>query len=136
MGEYIVEKINLICVILCFDLVIFMMFGFIEVCFWVGYFYFGKFKNKIINEKLWKYVVKDYMLYFVVIKENMIVYDVICIIFLEDVSILFIINENNDFVGVCFRKDLFCVLMIGEDIYIMFISVNMIRMFYVLYLKE
>lgn len=70
------------------------------------------------------------------LRENIIVYDVICIIFLEDVSILFIINEDNDFVGVCLRKDLLRVLMIGVDIYIVFISVNMICMFNVIYLEE
>ena len=47
------------------------MSGFIEARPRVGYFYSGKSKNKIINEKLRKYVVKDYMSHPVVIKENM-----------------------------------------------------------------
>ena len=72
----------------------------------------------------------------VVIKENMTVYDAICTIFLEDVSTLFITNENNDFVGVCSRKDLLRASMIGEDIHTMPISVNMTRMPNVSYLKE
>ncbi len=57
------------------------MSGFIEARPRVGYFYSGKSKNKIINEKLRKYVVKDYMSHPVVIKENMTVYDAICTIF-------------------------------------------------------
>ena len=65
------------------------MSGFIEARPRVGYFYSGKSKNKIINEKLRKYVVKDYMSH-PVVKENMTVYDAICTIFLEDVSTLFI----------------------------------------------
>ena len=60
----------------------------------------------------------------------------ICTIFLEDVSTLFITNENNDFVGVCSRKDLLRASMIGEDIHTMPISVNMTRMPNVSYLKE
>ena len=112
------------------------MSGFIEARPRVGYFYSGKSKNKIINEKLRKYVVKDYMSHPVVIKENMTVYDAICTIFLEDVSTLFITNENNDFVGVCSRKDLLRASMIGEDIHTMPISVNMTRMPHVSYLKK
>ena len=46
------------------------MSGFIEARPRVGYFYSGKSKNKIINEKLRKYVVKDYMSHPVVIKET------------------------------------------------------------------
>ena len=42
--------------------------------------------------------------------------------FLEDVSTLFIINENNDFVGVCSRKDLLRASMI-EQIFIQYLSV-------------
>lgn len=43
--------------------------------------------------------------------------------FLEDVSTLFIINEDNDFVGVCSRKDLLRASMIGADIHTVPISV-------------
>ena len=56
--------------------------------------------------------------------------------FLEDVSTLFIINENNDFVGVCSRKDLLRASMIGADIHTVPISVNMTRMPNVTYLEE
>ena len=55
--------------------------------------------------------------------------------FLEDVSTLFI-NENNDFVGVCSRKDLLRASMIGADIHTVPISVNMTRMPNVTYLEE
>ena len=65
----------------------------------------------------------------VVLRENTTVYDAICtIFFLEDVGTLFIINENNDFVGVCSRKDLLRASMIGADIHTVPISVNMTRM--------
>lgn len=35
------------------DLVILIMLGFLEVCFWVGYYYLGKLKGKFFNEKFW-----------------------------------------------------------------------------------
>ena len=61
----------------------------------------------------------------------------ICLnLFLEDVSTLFIINEDNDFVGVCSRKDLLRASMIGADIHTVPISVNMTRMPNVTYLEE
>lgn len=112
------------------------MSGFIEARPRVGYYYSGKSKSKIINEQLRQYVVKDYMSQPVVIKEEMSVYDAICTIFLEDAGTLFITNNDNDFVGVCSRKDLLRASMIGEDIHTMPISVNMTRMPHVTYLEE
>ncbi len=73
----------------------------------------------------------------VVLRENTTVYDAICTIFLEDVStLLFIINEDNDFVGVCSRKDLLRASMIGAEYHKVPISVNMTRMPNVTYLEE
>ncbi len=101
----------------------------------VGYYYSGKSKGKFFNEKLRQFEVKDYMS-LVVLRESTTVYDAICTIFLEDVSTLFIINEDNDFVGVCSRKDLLRASMIGADIHTVPISVNMTRMPNVTYLEE
>lgn len=72
----------------------------------------------------------------VVVKGDMTVYDAICTIFLEDASTLFIVNNNNDFIGICSRKDLLRASMIGEDIHTMPISINMTRMPNVTYLEE
>ena len=55
---------------------------------------------------------------------------------LEDVSTLFITNENNDFVGVCSRKDSLRASMIARTYIQCLISVNMTRMPHVSYLKE
>ena len=111
------------------------MSGFIEARPRVGYYYSGKSKNKIINEQLRQYVVKDYMSQPVILKE-MSVYDAICTIFLEDAGTLFITNKDNDFIGVCSRKDLLRASMIGEDIHTMPISVNMTRMPHITFLEE
>ena len=45
-------------------------------------------------------------------------------------------NNNNDFIGICSRKDLLRASMIGEDIHTMPISINMTRMPNVTYLEE
>ena len=55
---------------------------------------------------------------------------------LEDAGTLFITNKDNDFIGVCSRKDLLRASMIGEDIHTMPISVNMTRMPHITFLEE
>ena len=112
------------------------MSGFLEARPRVGYFYSGKSKNKIFKDQLRQYDVKDYMSHPVVVTGDMTVYDVLCTIFLEDASTLFIVNNNNDFIGICSRKDLLRASMIGEDIHTMPISINMTRMPNVTYLEE
>ncbi|EHJ06859.1 hypothetical protein SS7213T_12312 [Staphylococcus simiae CCM 7213 = CCUG 51256] len=112
------------------------MSGFLEARPRVGYYYSGKSKDKLFNDKLRQFEVKDYMSHPVVLKESTTVYDAICTIFLEDVSTLFIINDNNDFIGVCSRKDLLRASMIGSDIHQLPISINMTRMPNVTFLEE
>ncbi|MCI2947640.1 helix-turn-helix transcriptional regulator [Staphylococcus caledonicus] len=135
-GEHIAEKLELTRATLRPDLAILTMSGFLEARPRVGYFYSGKSKNKLMSDQLRQYVVKDYMSPPVVVKEDMTVYDAICTIFLEDAGTLFIINDDNDFIGVCSRKDLLRASMIGEDIHTMPISVNMSRMPNLTYLTE
>ncbi|MCD9066315.1 helix-turn-helix transcriptional regulator [Staphylococcus pasteuri] len=135
-GEHIADQLNLTRATLRPDLAILTMSGFLEARPRVGYYYSGKSKNKIIHEQLRQYVVKDYMTQPVVVKEDMSVYDAICTIFLEDAGTLFITNKDNDFIGVCSRKDLLRASMIGNDIHTMPISVNMTRMPNLTYLEE
>lgn len=135
-GEHIADQLNLTRATLRPDLAILTMSGFLEARPRVGYYYSGKSKNKIIHEQLRQYVVKDYMSQPVVVKEDMSVYDAICTIFLEDAGTLFITNKDNDFIGVCSRKDLLRASMIGNDIHTMPISVNMTRMPNLTYLEE
>ncbi|MCD8803353.1 helix-turn-helix transcriptional regulator [Staphylococcus warneri] len=135
-GEHIADQLNLTRATLRPDLAILTMSGFLEARPRVGYYYSGKSKNKIIHEQLRQYVVKNYMSQPVVVKEDMSVYDAICTIFLEDAGTLFITNKDNDFIGVCSRKDLLRASMIGNDIHTMPISVNMTRMPNLTYLEE
>lgn len=127
-GEHIAERLDLTRATLRPDLAILTMSGILEARPRVGYYYTGKPKNKLISDQLKKYVVKDYLSQPVVVKNEMSVYDAICTIFLEDVSTLFVINEDGDFIGVCSRKDLLRASMIGDDIHSMPVNIVMTRM--------
>ncbi|RTX87589.1 transcriptional regulator [Staphylococcus pragensis] len=135
-GEHIAEKLQLTRATLRPDLAILTMSGFLEARPRVGYYYSGKSKNKILSDQLRQYIVKDYMSPPVIVKEDMSIYDAICTIFLEDTGTLFITNDNNDFIGVCSRKDLLRASMIGEDIHTMPVGVNMSRMPNLTFLEE
>lgn len=135
-GEKIAEQLSLTRATLRPDLAILTMSGFLEARPRVGYFYSGKSTNQLLTEKLRQYVVKDYQSLPIILKSDMSVYEAICTIFLEDVSTLFVVNQNYDFIGVCSRKDLLRASMIGEDIHTMPISVIMTRMPNLTYVKE
>lgn len=127
-GEHIAERLSLTRATLRPDLAILTMSGILEARPRVGYYYSGKPKNKLLADQLKQYIVKDYASHPVVVKNEMSVYDAICTIFLEDVSTLFVINSNGDFIGVCSRKDLLRASMIGEDIHTMPVNIIMTRM--------
>ncbi|SUM33264.1 putative DNA-binding protein [Staphylococcus gallinarum] len=127
-GEHIAERLNLTRATLRPDLAILTMSGIWKLDQEVGYYYSGKPKNKLIADELKQYIVKDYASHPVVVKNEMSIYDAICTLFLEDVSTLFVINKNGDFIGVCSRKDLLRASMIGEDIHTMPVDIIMTRM--------
>lgn len=127
-GEHIADRLSLTRATLRPDLAILTMSGILEARPRVGYYYSGKPQNKLIADELKQYVVKDYASHPVVVKSETSVYDAICTIFLEDVSTLFVINSNGDFMGVCSRKDLLRASMIGDDIHTMPVNIIMTRM--------
>ncbi|WP_245339610.1 helix-turn-helix transcriptional regulator [Staphylococcus sp. GDX8P102P-2] len=127
-GEHIADRLSLTRATLRPDLAILTMSGILEARPRVGYYYSGKPQNKLIADELKQYVVKDYASHPVVVKSETSVYDAICTIFLEDVSTLFVINSEGDFMGVCSRKDLLRASMIGDDIHTMPVNIIMTRM--------
>lgn len=127
-GEHIADRLSLTRATLRPDLAILTMSGILEARPRVGYYYSGKPQNKLIADELKQYVVKDYASHPVVVKSETSVYDAICTIFLEDVSTLFVINSDGDFMGVCSRKDLLRASMIGDDIHTMPVNIIMTRM--------
>ncbi|MCS4485549.1 helix-turn-helix transcriptional regulator [Staphylococcus americanisciuri] len=135
-GEKIAEQLNLTRATLRPDLAILTMSGFLEARPRVGYFYSGKSRSQFLTEPLKNLIVKDYQSHPVILKSDVTVYDAICSIFIEDVGTLFIVNEENNLVGVVSRKDLLRASMAGQDIHHMPVNIIMTRMPNIVLLKE
>ncbi|QDW98700.1 helix-turn-helix transcriptional regulator [Staphylococcus agnetis] len=135
-GEKIAEQLNLTRATLRPDLAILTMAGYLEARPRVGYFYSGKSSSQLLTEQLKHYIVKDYQSHPVILKSDVTVYDAICAIFIEDVGTLFIVNEDNDLVGVCSRKDLLRASMAGQDIHNIPVHIIMTRMPNIVLLEE
>ncbi|AKS67007.1 transcriptional regulator [Staphylococcus schleiferi] len=112
------------------------MAGYLEARPRVGYFYSGKSGSQLLTEQLKQYIVKDYQSHPVILKSDVTVYDAICSIFIEDVGTLFIVNNENELVGVCSRKDLLRASMAGQDIHTMPVNIIMTRMPNIVLLNE
>ncbi|MCE5152891.1 helix-turn-helix transcriptional regulator [Staphylococcus hyicus] len=135
-GEKIAEQLNLTRATLRPDLAILTMAGYLEARPRVGYFYSGKSSSQLLTEQLKHYIVKDYQSHPVILKSDVTVYDAICAIFIEDVGTLFIVNDDNDLVGVCSRKDLLRASMAGQDIHNIPVHIIMTRMPNIVLLEE
>lgn len=135
-GEKIADKLDLTRATLRPDLAILTMAGYLEARPRVGYFYSGKSSSQLLTEKFKHYLVKDYKSTPVILKSNVTVYEAICTIFLEDVGTLFIVNSDNDLIGVCSRKDLLRASMAGQDIHNIPVNVIMTRMPNIVLLKD
>nr|WP_289780507.1 helix-turn-helix transcriptional regulator [Staphylococcus hyicus] len=135
-GEKIAEQLNLTRATLRPDLAILTMAGYLEARPRVGYFYSGKSSSQLLTEQLKHYIVKDYQSHPVILKSDVTVYDAICTIFIEDVGTLFIVNDDNDLVGVCSRKDLLRASMAGQDIHNIPVHIIMTRMPNIVLLEE
>lgn len=94
----------------------------------VGYFYTGKTTMQAIGESIKNKRVKDYKSVPILVKENTSVYDAICTMFLEDVGTLFVVNEQNDLVGVVSRKDLLRSAIGKQNLEDVPVSIIMTRM--------
>ncbi|QLK86054.1 helix-turn-helix transcriptional regulator [Staphylococcus sp. 17KM0847] len=135
-GEKIAEQLSLTRATLRPDLAILTMAGYLEARPRVGYFYSGKSSSQVLTEQLKNHIVKDYQSHPVVLKSDVTVYEAICSIFIEDVGTLFIVNAENDLVGVVSRKDLLRASMAGQDIHNMPVNIIMTRMPNIVLLNE
>jgi CBS domain-containing protein len=127
-GEQIAEKLDLTRATLRPDLAILTMAGFLEARPRVGYFYTGKTGAQLISDKMKKMLVKDFQSIPVVVNENMSVYDAICMMFLEDVGTLFVVDKNSLLVGVLSRKDLLRASLGKQDLTTIPVNIIMTRM--------
>ncbi|WP_307340008.1 helix-turn-helix transcriptional regulator [Caldalkalibacillus uzonensis] len=127
-GESIAEKLNVTRATLRPDLAILTMAGILDARPRVGYFYTGKTTMQAIGESIKNKRVKDYKSVPILVKENTSVYDAICTMFLEDVGTLFVVNEQNDLVGVVSRKDLLRSAIGKQNLEDVPVSIIMTRM--------
>ena len=126
-GEAIADKIGLTRATLRPDLAVLSMCGLIDAKPKVGYFISNKKSNKDIFEKLSSIKVSDIKSLPVAVAESTSVYDCIVTLFLENVSTLFVI-ENDTLKGVVSRKDLLKASMSGGDLSAIPVGVVMTRM--------
>ncbi|GGB04654.1 transcriptional repressor CcpN [Macrococcus hajekii] len=127
-GEKIAEQLSLTRATLRPDLAILTMAGYLDARPRVGYFYTGKSSTQLLSASLKKFHVKDFQSLPAVIDESVSVYEAICKMFLDDAGTLFIVNQSNELVGVCSRKDLLRATMGGQDIHTTPVHVIMSRM--------
>lgn len=128
IGEKIAEKLSLTRATLRPDLAILTMAGFLDARPRVGYFYTGKTKSEFSTEKIKKYKIKEFCSEPVVVKEESSVNDAISTIFLDDVSTLFVVDENQCLVGVLSRKDLLRASLGSQNLNELPVHIIMTRM--------
>ncbi|MBU7593619.1 helix-turn-helix transcriptional regulator [Metabacillus halosaccharovorans] len=127
-GEQIADQLNLTRATLRPDLAILTMSGYLEARPRVGYYFTGKTNNHMLTEQLRKLQVKDYQSIPIVVSINVSVYDAICMMFLEDVGTLFVVDEQSNLVGVLSRKDLLRTSIGKQELTSIPVNIIMTRM--------
>ncbi|MCM3442089.1 helix-turn-helix transcriptional regulator [Metabacillus halosaccharovorans] len=127
-GEQIADQLNLTRATLRPDLAILTMSGYLEARPRVGYYFTGKTNNHMLTEQLRKLQVKDYQSIPIVVSINVSVYDAICMMFLEDVGTLFVVDEQSKLVGVLSRKDLLRTSIGKQELTSIPVNIIMTRM--------
>lgn len=127
-GEHIADRLNLTRATLRPDLAILTMAGFLDARPRVGYSYSGKKNSASLYESVEKLKVKDFYSLPVKVSENMTVYDAICHMFAEDVGTLFVVDDDNNLMGVLSRKDLLRTSIGSQDLNKIPVHIIMTRM--------
>ncbi|WP_034331807.1 helix-turn-helix transcriptional regulator [Bacillus sp. J37] len=127
-GEQIADQLNLTRATLRPDLAILTMSGYLEARPRVGYYFTGKTNTHMLTEQLRKLQVKDYQSIPIVVSINVSVYDAICMMFLEDVGTLFVVDEQSNLVGVLSRKDLLRTSIGKQELSSIPVNIIMTRM--------
>ena len=127
-GEQIAEQLNLTRATLRPDLAILTMSGYLEARPRVGYYFTGKTNTHLLTEQLRKLQVRDYQSIPIVVSINVSVYDAICMMFLEDVGTLFVVDDQSYLVGVLSRKDLLRTSIGKQELTSIPVNIIMTRM--------
>jgi len=126
-SEALAEKIGVTRAALRADLAVLTMIGTLDARPKVGYVYIGKTSNGLIHSNINKIKVSEIMSKPVTVSEDMMVYDAIVYLFLNDVGTLFIEN-NGVLTGAVSRKDFLKISIGGTDIHRVPVGVIMTRM--------
>ena len=126
-SEALAEKIGVTRAALRPDLAVLTMTGMLDARPKVGYVYKADNQGFIFNELVEDIKVKDIMSDPVMVPEEMMVYDAIVYLFLNDVGTLFVTN-NEGLVGAVSRKDFLKIAIGGTDIHKVPVGVIMTRM--------
>ncbi len=127
-GEQIAEQLNLTRATLRPDLAILTMSGYLEARPRVGYYFTGKTNTHLLKEEFKKLQVKDYQSIPIVVSVNVSVYDAICMMFLEDVGTLFVVDDHSYLIGVLSRKDLLRTSIGKQELTTIPVNIIMTRM--------
>ncbi len=127
-GEAIADQLNLTRATLRPDLAILTMAGYLDARPRVGYFYSGKSGTQLLTDNLKNIHVRDYQSIPVVINDSISVYDAICMMFLEDVGTLFVVDQQSFLVGVLSRKDLLRASIGKQELSSIPVNIIMTRM--------
>lgn len=98
------------------DLSILTLAGFLGVRPQLGYFTTGRTGFELISEKIKSLSVQDFYSVPIVVKEDISVYEAITIMFLEDTSTLFIVNDAACLAGLISKKDLLHITISKKDL--------------------
>ncbi len=128
IGEEIADLLGVVRATLRPDFAFLTKAGLLEARPRVGYYLAGKQIPSQVAETVKELQVKDCKAVPVVIDENVMVYDAIVNLFLNDVGTLYIVSEGGILEGVVSRKDLLKIVLGQADIHKIPINVIMTRM--------
>lgn len=110
------------------DLTVLTMIGVLDARPKIGYVYIDKPSENIVYDYISNIKVKDIMSKPCFVKEDIMVYEAIVTLFLNDVGTLFVVDENENLLGAVSRKDFLKIAIGGTDIHRVPVGVIMTRM--------
>ena len=126
-SESLAERLGVTRAALRADLAVLTMIGTLDARPKVGYVYLGKSSSGLVYQHISKIKVSEIMSKPSVINENMMVYDAIVYLFLNDVGTVFVENDGY-LVGAVSRKDFLKISIGGTDIHKVPVGIIMTRM--------
>lgn len=127
-SEELASKIGVTRAALRADLAVLTMIGVLDARPKIGYVYIDNPSENIVYDYISNIKVKDIMSKPCFVKEDIMVYDAIVNLFLNDVGTLFVVDDNQYILGAVSRKDFLKIAIGGTDIHRVPVGVIMTRM--------